>query len=80
MSVKTITIDTEAYDILAREKRGKESFSKVIKRRLRPIHTASALRERLPSLCLAEDALDRVEEIVAARRSSLAESPARDAE
>lgn len=32
LGVKTLTITEEAYDLLAREKRGKESFSEVIKR------------------------------------------------
>ncbi len=32
MGVKTLTITEEAYELLAREKRGKESFSEVIKR------------------------------------------------
>ncbi len=32
MGVKTLTITEEAYELLAREKKGKESFSEVIKR------------------------------------------------
>lgn len=32
LGVKTLTITEEAYELLAREKRGKESFSEVIKR------------------------------------------------
>ncbi len=32
MGVKTLTITEEAYELLARKKRGKESFSEVIKR------------------------------------------------
>lgn len=75
MPVKTITIDMEAYDLLAAEKQGSESFSKVIKRRLGPAHTAAALLESLPRLCLSEDALDKTEEVVEARELSTAGSP-----
>lgn len=32
MGVKTLTITEEAYELLSREKKGKESFSEVIKR------------------------------------------------
>ena len=32
LGVKTLTITEEAYELLAREKKGKESFSEVIKR------------------------------------------------
>lgn len=75
MPVKTITIDMEAYDLLAAEKQGSESFSKVIKRRLGPAHTAAALLESLPRLTLSEDALDRTEELISSRDNSSAGSP-----
>ncbi|MCX7014232.1 MAG: antitoxin VapB family protein [Candidatus Sumerlaeota bacterium] len=79
MAVKTITIDMEAYELLAREKRPNESFSKVIKRRLRPECTASELLRHLSELALDEDALDRVEEVVRGRAQWPAASPALDA-
>lgn len=75
MAVKTITIDLEAYQLLAAEKRPAESFSMVIKRRLKPIPSAKTLLEDLPKLMLANDTLDRVEEVVENRPRSIAESP-----
>jgi len=80
MGVKTITIDLEAYKLLAREKRKGESFSMVIKRRVRPERTARVLREKLPKLALAEDTLDALEDIVRHRSERLADSPALDPE
>ncbi|OGV81509.1 MAG: hypothetical protein A3K19_26005 [Lentisphaerae bacterium RIFOXYB12_FULL_65_16] len=78
MAVKTITIDMEAYGLLAAQKRGNESFSRVIKRRLAPERTAAALLARLPELALADDTLDEIDRRVAARRESPACSPALD--
>lgn len=75
MAVKTITIDVEAYNLLAAEKGKSESFSKVIKRRLRPGRTAADLLKNLSRLTLDEDALDRVEDTVARRRASRINSP-----
>ena len=75
MAVKTITIDMEAYEILSGEKKGNESFSKLIKRRIRPECTGRALLAVLPSHLLSEDTLDRTEELVRFRKGSLAESP-----
>ena len=75
MPVKTITIDMEAYDLLAGEKRGKESFSRVIKRKFRSASTARVLLERLDEVCLSEGALKSLDKIVRARADSLAESP-----
>ena len=75
MAVKTITIDLEAYRLLAADKRESESFSKVIKRRLRPVRTARALLADLDRLVLAEDTLDHVDEVVRARTDHMADSP-----
>jgi predicted CopG family antitoxin len=75
MAVKTITIDMEAYDLLAAEKRGSESFSRVIKRRFRRANTAKILLERLDEVCLSESTLKRLDKIVRARAKSPAESP-----
>jgi predicted CopG family antitoxin len=78
MAVKTITIDVAAYELLSAEKRGGESFSKVIKRRLRPSRTARALLDSLPACVLADETLTRLEEVVASRAKSIASSPPLD--
>jgi predicted CopG family antitoxin len=75
MAVKTITIDMDAYDLLAGEKRGDESFSRVIKRKFRKANTARVLLERLDEFCLSESALKSLEKIRQARAKSPAESP-----
>lgn len=75
MAVKTITIDIEAYNLLASEKRAKESFSKVIKRRLKPVHTADNLLRNLDKVMLSDSTLDKTEEIIRARNESMANSP-----
>jgi predicted CopG family antitoxin len=75
MAVKTITVDMEAYELLAAEKHGKESFSKVIKRRFQPERTARALLTGLDQVVLSEETLDSVEEVVGRRGESIAESP-----
>ena len=67
MAVKTITIDLEAYRLLVAEKRAGESFSMVIKRRLRPEHTAAALLRSIGEITLAEDTLDHIEELIRTR-------------
>ena len=78
MAVKTVTIDIEAYRLLAADKRDGESFSKVIKRRFRPVRTARALLADLDRLALAKDTLDRVDELIRARAEHTAESPVVD--
>jgi predicted CopG family antitoxin len=62
MAVKTITIDLEAYEMLAREKREGESFSQVIKRIARAEGgTASDLLRVLSMVSLSDETLDHVE-------------------
>jgi predicted CopG family antitoxin len=75
MAVKTITIDMEAYEILLKAKKGKESFSKVIKKTFMPQRkTARNLLENLDTILLENDTLDAVEEIVKERNNSLTDS------
>ncbi len=52
MTFKTIPIDTEAYNLLVAEKRKEESFSMVIKRRFKPVHTADNLFRNLDRIML----------------------------
>mgnify|MGYP001442030319 FL=1 len=73
MAVKTITIDLEAYEALAKRKRANESFSQVIKRTFsEERYTAKHLLENLADVSLSEEALDRIEEI---RRRNESEYP-----
>jgi predicted CopG family antitoxin len=65
----------EAYDLLKAAKDGQESFSRVIKRRLRSEHTARALLTHLRSAALSEEALDIVEDVVRSRDQSFVSSP-----
>ena len=79
MAVKTITIDMEAYTLLSEEKRGNESFSKVIKRTLkRKRKTAKVLLANLDSLVLEENTLDSIEGIIKSREDSVISSPVLD--
>ena len=75
VAVKTITIDMDAYELLSAEKRSDESFSKVIKRRLRPARTARSLLAALPGCLLSEDTLEHTEAVVRSRADSPAMSP-----
>ena len=76
MAVKTITIDMDAYGILASAKQGSESFSKVIKRRFSKVTTGRMLLSHLNEVCLSPSALKGVETVLAARGDSLVKSPA----
>lgn len=50
MTAKTVALDTEAYDLLLRSKRPGETFSEVVRRRLRPPSRISDLAGSLSDL------------------------------
>ena len=70
MAVKTITIDLEAYEALARRKRAGESFSQVIKSHFGRSRTGRGLKQILERVRLDEATIDRVEAVVRSRRKS----------
>jgi predicted CopG family antitoxin len=68
MAVKTITIDLDAYDALARHKRAGQSFSEVIKERFRSGSTGRDLLEAVRHASLDESALPAAADEIARRR------------
>ena len=68
MAVKTITIDLEAYGLLARQKGDGQSFSEVIKAHFAPVPTAGRFRALVRSLRVSEETLDAADRQVRARR------------
>lgn len=75
MAVKTITIDLDAYEALARRKRPGQSFSDVIKERFAPGRTGRDLLEAVRRFSLDEATLDAAEAEVRARRRDRARAP-----
>jgi predicted CopG family antitoxin len=75
MAVKTITIDLEAYELLARRKAVGQSFSQVIKAHFGRLPTAADFLERVRRARFSGDALDAMSRQVAARRKSPARAP-----
>ena len=67
MAVKTITIDIEAYNLLARAKRNGESFSDVVKAHFGPQPTAARFLARVRLLHLGDDTLEAIERQVRGR-------------
>ena len=69
MAVKTITIDMDAYTLLAKQKGDGESFSDVIKAHFKPMPTVGRFKKLLKSRTpLDAETLDRLDGIVAARK------------
>ena len=75
MAVKTITIDMDAYTLLASRKRQGQSFSSVIKESLGGKATAKDLLKILSSIDVEEATLDHIEEQVARRKKHPAKAP-----
>jgi predicted CopG family antitoxin len=75
MAVKTVTIDTEAYDLLSRHKREGQSFSQVIKEHFSGAKKGRDLMAVLREVSLSEEALDAVEEQVNRRKTDIAKAP-----
>jgi predicted CopG family antitoxin len=75
MAVKTITIDLDAYEALARRKRPGQSFSEVIKEQFAGQSTGRDLLEAARRITLAEDTLGAVAAQIRARRRSPARVP-----
>ena len=69
MAVKTITIDMEAYDLLASHKREGQSFSQVIKAHFGRQMTVGLLKERMRSVRLSDETLDAIEAQIKARKN-----------
>jgi len=73
MAVKTITIDLEAYELLARRKAEGQSFSQVIKEHFgRPLTVGefkSRMRRDLEAgRRLSEETLDAIERVIQSRK------------
>jgi predicted CopG family antitoxin len=75
MAVKTITIDIEAYDALARHKKPGQSFSQVIKAHFGPRKTVAAFRQALCATVVSERTLKAMDEVVRSRKRSAARVP-----
>jgi predicted CopG family antitoxin len=75
MVVKTIPLDAEAYEALARQKRPGQSFSDLVKERFGHRSTVADFPRIAADLDLSEATLDAIEEQIRAR----GESPAHTA-
>lgn len=75
MAVKTITIDMEAYGLLARHKTDGASFSEVIKNHFGRQPTVATFLATLRTVQLSDRMLDAAEGQIARRRLSPARTP-----
>lgn len=75
MAVKTITIDIEAYEALARHKRKGDSFSRVIKEHFGRRRTGRDLAELLKTIRLSEGTLSAAEKLARERRRERPRAP-----
>jgi predicted CopG family antitoxin len=76
MAVKTITIDLEAYEALARQKKPGQSFSQVIKAHFGPPRNARAFRQALREIgSVSTRTLDGIDAVISSRRRSRPRAP-----
>jgi predicted CopG family antitoxin len=75
MAVKTITIDIEAYDTLARHKKQGQSFSQVIKAHFGPLKSVATFRRALQATVISAHTLEAVDDVIRARKKSAARVP-----
>jgi predicted CopG family antitoxin len=76
MAVKTITIDMDAYEMLAERKRPGESFSRVIKRIAGDErYSAHNLLAHLAEIALSNEALAAVDALVRDREKDYPDEP-----
>lgn len=75
MAVKTITIDVEAYEILARRKRPGQSFSRLVKEEFGRIRTGRDLAAALNGVRLSRETLEAVDRQIRRRSRSPARAP-----
>lgn len=69
MAVKTITIDMEAYELLARHKANGQSFSQVIKAHFGRQPTAGAFRALVRTIRVSQESLDTMDAQIRHRAS-----------
>jgi predicted CopG family antitoxin len=70
MDTKTIELDAEAYEALARQKRPGQSFSEVIKSHFGRRAAPADLRQLAAELKISEETLDAIEDQIRARSDS----------
>jgi len=75
MAVKTITIDVEAYDILARRKRPGQSFSQLVKETFGRVKTGRDLQAALARTQLSKETITAIDAVVRRRTRSPASAP-----
>jgi len=68
MAVKTITIDMEAYTLLARHKKEGQSFSQTIKAHFGELPTAGRLLQRVRGVRVSQEYIDDMRKIIRERK------------